>query len=76
MLYKRYKFSVNNWKSGKSFWFYKDFPSACCADRWAMKISFSYKNSPYMISACFGEEIPCGYYQPYPTKKFFRREET
>ena len=47
---KLYKFAVHNWKNDfGAFWVYKKFPSAYLADRWAMKISFGIKNSPYMV---------------------------
>lgn len=56
-MYKSYKFGIHNWKSGnKGFWFYKRFPSAYMADRWATKISFEKKDSNYMIWLCPGEE--------------------
>lgn len=64
---KTYKFGVKNWKSDTAlpFWVYKEFPSAYDADRWAMRISFSAKNSPYMVwivpneyeSASFAEKV-------------------
>ena len=38
---KWYKFGVNNWKNDlPAFWFYKRFPSAYLADRYAMRVSF------------------------------------
>ena len=47
----KYKFGVKNWKSDTAmpFWFYKEFPSAYLADRWATKISFGTKGSQYMV---------------------------
>lgn len=55
---KKYKFAVKNWKNDlPGFWFYKSFPSAYYADRYAMRISFQKKNSMYMISFCAGEEV-------------------
>ena len=55
---KLYKFAISNWKSGsaKSFWYYKAFPSAYLADRWATKITFQLKGSPYMVIGYYGEE--------------------
>lgn len=46
-----YKFGVKNWKSdyNNPFWFYKEFPSAYLADRYAMRITFQAKNSPYLM---------------------------
>lgn len=52
---KLYKFAAHNWKSGHPFWVYKRFPSAYAADRWACRISFDLRNSPYLI-ALYGEE--------------------
>ena len=48
---KTYVFGVKNWKGdyNKSFYYYKRFPSAYYADRWAMRKSFDSKNSPYMV---------------------------
>lgn len=56
---KKYKFAVKNWKNDYAipFWFYKEFPSAYYADRYAMRISFQKKNSPYMVIPQF-EEAP------------------
>ena len=56
---KTYKFSAKNWKSdtGIPFWIYKKFPSAYLADRWAARISFEIKNSPYMVWLIPGEEF-------------------
>ena len=47
---KTYRFAVHNWKSGfPAFWFTKQFPSAYYADRWAMRVTFQKKNSPYIV---------------------------
>ena len=47
---KLYKFGAVNWKAdGRPFWIRKRFPSAYAADRWAMHVTFSAKNSPYMV---------------------------
>ena len=56
---KKYKFAVKNWKNdyASPFWFYKSFPSAYLADRYAMRVTFEKKNSPYMVIFCAGEEI-------------------
>ena len=55
---KLYTFAVHNWKSdiSKPFWLYKRFPSAYAADRWATRLSFAVKKSPYMIIFCPGLE--------------------
>ncbi len=55
---KTYKFAIHNWKAnyGKAFWLYKRFPSAYAADRWATRITFKAKNSPYMVVFCAGDE--------------------
>lgn len=55
---KIYTFAVHNWKAdyGKAFWFKKRFPSAYAADRWATRITFKAKNSPYMVSLIPGSE--------------------
>lgn len=55
---KTFKFAVHNWKSGGiPFWVYKKFPSAYAADRWASRITFTAKNSPYIVVCNFGEEF-------------------
>ena len=56
---KTYVFGAKNWKNdyGMPFWFHKKFPSAYLADRWAMKITFSTRNSPYMVWLVPGKEI-------------------
>ena len=56
---KIFKFAVKNWKcdTAQPFWYYKRFPSAYAADKWAMKISFKIKNSPYMVITQFGEKV-------------------
>lgn len=55
---KIYTFAVHNWKAdyGKAFWLHKRFPSAYEADRWATRITFKAKNSPYMVVFCAGDE--------------------
>ena len=54
---KTYTFAVHNWKSGnRSFYVRKRFPSAYAADRWATRITFMAKNSPYMVVFCAGDE--------------------
>lgn len=55
---KIYTFAVHNWKAdyGKAFWLKKRFPSAYAADRWATRITFKAKNSPYMVSLIPGSE--------------------
>lgn len=55
---KTYKFAVSNWKNPvwSGFWFYKRFPSAYEADRWAMRITFGKKNSMYNVVFCAGQE--------------------
>ena len=55
---KKYKFAAKNWKNDYAipFWFFKSFPSAYAADRYAMRVSFEKRNSPYMIIFCAGEE--------------------
>ena len=55
---KKFRFAVRNWKSdtAKLFWFYKDFPSAYFADRYAMRISFNNPKSSYFVIPMFGEE--------------------
>lgn len=55
---KLYKFAIHNWKSdtARPFWFYKQFPSAYYADRYAMRISFQTPGSPYHVIFCAGEE--------------------
>lgn len=55
---KLYKFAISNWKNPvwSGFWFYKAFPSAYDADRWAMRISFKKPNSMYNVVFCAGEE--------------------
>ena len=53
---KTYKFGVNNWKNDlPPFWFYKSFPSAYAADRYAMRVSFK-RGSAYMVWLVPGEE--------------------
>lgn len=54
-----YKFAVRNWKNDFSapFWFYKEFPSAYLADRYAMRLTFKKQNSPYMVIFQAGEEF-------------------
>lgn len=48
---KAYRFAVHNINNPYSaFWFYKKFPSAYEADRYAMRISFYKKNSQYLVS--------------------------
>lgn len=55
---KTYTFCVHNWKSGnRAFWLRKSFSSAYIADRWAMKLSFGSKNSPYMVVFIPGKEF-------------------
>lgn len=56
---KTYKFGVKNWKcdTAEPFWFYKKFPSAYYADRWAMKMTFGIKGSPYMVWLIPGAEF-------------------
>ncbi len=44
-----YVLGVRNWKSGSVFFIRKNFYSAYHADRYAMRISFSAKNSPYLV---------------------------
>ena len=45
-----YKFGVKNWKGdGPAFWIRKRFDSPYAADRWAMRLTFSARNSPYMV---------------------------
>lgn len=57
MTWKTYKFAVNNWKNDlPGFWFYKRFPSAYEADKWAMRVTFKKPNSMYHIVFCAGEE--------------------
>lgn len=55
---KTYKFGVKNWKNDlPAFWFYKRFPSAHLADRYAMRVSFEKGGkSPYMVWLVPGEE--------------------
>ena len=54
---KTYVFAVHNWKSdNRAFWLYKRFPSAYAADRWAVRMTFSTKNSPYCVVFCAGME--------------------
>lgn len=55
---KLYTFAVHNWKSdiSKPFWLYKRFPSAYAADRWAVRLSYKVKGSPYMVIFCPGLE--------------------
>lgn len=55
---KTYKFGVKNWKNDlPAFWFYKRFPSAYLADRYAMRVSFEKGGkSPYMVWLVPGEE--------------------
>ena len=55
---KLYKFGVKNWKNDYAipFWFWKAFPSAYAADRYAMRITFSNKKSMYMLWLMPGEE--------------------
>ena len=50
-LYKPYKFGAKNWKSdvGRTFYFYKLFPSAYLADRYATRLMFDVKNCPYNV---------------------------
>ena len=57
---KYYKFAVKNWKSDCNcpFWFYKKFPSAYHADRYATRLTYQVKNCPYMVICSFGEEKP------------------
>lgn len=56
---KLYKFGAVNWKAdGRPFWIRKRFPSAYAADRWAMRVTFSAKNSPYMVWLIPGAETP------------------
>ena len=56
---KLFKFAVHNWKSDLNFpfWFYKEFPSAYEATKWADRITFNPK-SQYHVIACYGEENP------------------
>ena len=55
---KIYKFGAANWKSGlPGFWVYKKFESAYQADRWATRVSFKIKGSPYMVWLIPGEEV-------------------
>lgn len=55
--YKSYKFHATNWKSStaRTFTFYRKFPSAYYADRWASRI-FTKPKSPYIVTLCPGEE--------------------
>lgn len=55
---KIYTFAVHNWKAdyGKAFWLKKRFPSDYAADRWATRITFKAKNSPYIVSLIPGSE--------------------
>lgn len=54
---KSYKFHATNWKSStaRTFTFYRKFPSAYYADRWASRILTKPK-SPYIVTLCPGEE--------------------
>lgn len=54
---KKYKFAVHNCRNNSTaFWFYKSFPSAYYADRYAMRVSFGKKTSNYIVAFCAGEE--------------------
>lgn len=55
---KTYTFAVHNWKSDitRSFWIRKAFPSAYLADRWATRMTFQKKGSPYMVVLIPGME--------------------
>jgi hypothetical protein len=54
---KEYVFGYYNWKEyGPTKYFKKQFRSAYYADRYAMRISFQAKNSPYMVFLIPGEE--------------------
>lgn len=55
---KTYKFAVYNWKNdmNRAFWFYKRFPSAYEAGRWAMRVTFKKPNSMYNVIFFAGEE--------------------
>lgn len=47
---KTYRFHVYNLKSdAPAFWITKQFPSAYFADRYAMRVSYQKKNSPYLV---------------------------
>ena len=47
---KKYRFAIKNLNNDfPAFWFYKAFPSAYYADRYAMRITFKKKNSMYMV---------------------------
>lgn len=55
---KEYLFGYYNWKAdGKTKYFWKRFRSAYYADRYAMRISFQAKNSPYQVFLIPGAEI-------------------
>lgn len=54
-----YKLGAKNWKGdGPAFWIFKRFPSTYAADRWAMRMTFGIKNSPYMVWLIPGAETP------------------
>ena len=55
---KTYKFGVKNWKNDlPAFWFYKQFPSAYLADRYAMRVTFEKGGkSQYMVWLVPSEE--------------------
>ena len=54
----KYQFTVHNWKSDihMPFKIIKSFPSAFMATLWANRISFTKKNSPYMVIVDYGKE--------------------
>lgn len=58
MANKKFKFGAKNWKSdvGRTFYFYKTFPSAYYADRYATRISLLNVKSQYTVWCIFGEE--------------------
>ena len=56
---KTYLFTIINWKSdnNKPFYIRKAFPSVYLADRWATRITFEKKGSPYSVILEYGKEI-------------------